>query len=79
MLNDSYYINLQLSKMREKVQAVNSPMQYLNTLTWQSLYPPLVALLYFGQGLKGKICAAVSATAVYVEPLLSCQSGAKAA
>lgn len=65
--------------MREKVQAVNNPVQYLNTLTWQSLYSPLVALLYFGQGLKGKTCAAVSATAVYVEPLLSCQSGAKAA
>jgi hypothetical protein len=41
LLNDSYYINLQLSKMREKVQAVNNPMQYLNTLTWQSLYLPL--------------------------------------
>lgn len=54
LLNDSYYINLQLSKMREKVQAVNNPMQYLNTLTWQSLCPPLVSLLYFGQGLKGE-------------------------
>lgn len=32
LLNDSYYINLQLSKMRKKVQAVNS-MQYLSTLT----------------------------------------------
>lgn len=79
MLNDSYYINLQLSKMREKVQAVNNSMQYLKTLTWQSLYPPLFFLLYSGQILGGEICAAVSATAVYVEPLLSCQPGAKAA
>lgn len=41
--------------MREKVQAVNSPMQYLNTLTWQSLCPPLLSLLCFRQGLKGEI------------------------
>lgn len=65
--------------MREKVQAVNNPMQYLNTLIWQTLCPPLVSLLCFRQGLKGETCAAVSATAVCVEPLLSCQSGAKAA
>lgn len=55
LLNDSYYINLQLSKMREKVQAVNNPVQYLNTLTWQSLCPPLLSLLCFRQGLKGEI------------------------
>ena len=64
--------------MREKVQAVNSSTQYLNTL-WQNLYSPLVFLLLFWASFKGKICAAVSATAVYVEPLLSCQPGAKAA
>lgn len=64
--------------MREKVQAVNSPMQYLIHL-FGSLCPPLVSLLCFRQGSKGETCAAVSATAVYVEPLLSCQSGAKAA
>lgn len=78
MLNDSYYINLQLSKMREKVQAVNS-MQYLITLTLAEfiLSPCFLALVW--ASFKGEICAAVSATAVYVEPLLSCQPGAKAA
>lgn len=79
MLNDSYYINLQLSKMREKVQAVNNSMQYLNTLTLAEFILSPCSLALFWASLKGKICAAVSATAVYVEPLLSCQPGAKAA
>lgn len=65
--------------MREKVQAVNKSMQYLNTLTWQSLYPPPCFLALLWARSKGNICAAVSATAVYVEPLLSCQPGAEAA
>lgn len=54
LLNDSYYINLQLSKMREKVQAVNNPMQYLNTLTWQSLYLPLFPCCISGKVLRGE-------------------------
>lgn len=78
MLNDSYYINLQLSKMREKVQAVNS-MQYLNTLSLAEFILSPCVLALFWASFKGEICAAVSATAVYVEPLLSCQPGAKAA
>lgn len=63
--------------MREKVQAVNS-MQYLNTLTLAEFILPRVLALFWAS-FKGEICAAVSATAVYVEPLLSCQPGAKAA
>lgn len=61
--------------MREKVQAVNNSMQYLNTLNFGRVY----TLPLFSASSKGRICAAVSATAVYVEPLLSCQPGAKAA
>lgn len=77
MLNDSYYINLQLSKMREKVQAVNNPVQYLNTLNLAESMPSPSFLALFQARVKGGNCAAVSATAVYVEPLLSCQSGAR--
>lgn len=65
--------------MREKVQAVNNSMQYLNTLTLAEFILSPRSLALFWASFKGKICAAVSATAVYVEPLLSCQPGAKAA
>lgn len=65
--------------MREKVQAVNNSMQYLNTLNFGRVYTLPSSLASFWASFKGKICAAVSATAVYVEPLLSCQPGAKAA
>ena len=65
--------------MREKVQAVNISMQYLNALTLAEFILSPCSLALFWASFKGKICAAVSATAVYVEPLLSCQPGAKAA
>lgn len=38
LLTDSYYISLQLSKMREKVLAVNNSTQYLNTLHFGRVY-----------------------------------------
>lgn len=65
--------------MREKVQAVNNSMQYLETLTLAEFILSPCCLAFFWASFKGNICAAVSATAVYVEPLLSCQSGAEAA
>ena len=65
--------------MREKVQAVNSSMPYENTLNFGRVYTlPLFSCFTLGK-FKGKMYAAVSATAVCVESLLLCWSGAEEA